>query len=1276
MLDSAALDRCLEDFHDALERGERPDLASFLPPGGADRRLLVELVHADLEFRLKAGERARVEEYVARLPELARDSAALRGLVESEFRLRRRRGETPDPAELRERFPDLTIMAGDTPPDGPPDSAAPAGRYELLGELGRGGMGAVLRGQDRHMGRDLAIKVLLDRHAADPGLRRRFAAEARTAGRLQHPGVAPVYELGELPDGRPFIAMKLVEGHTLADLLAGRPSPDADLPRFLKVFEQVCQAVAYAHSKGVIHRDLKPANVMVGAFGEVQVMDWGLAKVVGDGEPGAATPAATSPPPGGQTRDGQVLGTPAYMAPEQARGEVGRMDERADVFALGAILCEILTGRPPYTGEDAQDVLGQAAEANLSAALARLDGCGADAELVRLAKAYLAPRPEGRPPNAGEVAGAVGAYQAGVQERLRQAEVEAARATARAAAERKARRLTAGLAAAVLLLGVVGGGGAWLLQEQRAAARARQHETDRETRLALERARGLLQEGWQQFDLAKLKEAQAEADRAAAIAYRGEAAEAVRQEAAAFKQEVEERLARAEKNRILLAALLDVSAPRETRTYVSDDKGRLMALAEPSEDEQYAAAFRRWGLDIDGTAEAEVVARLRDEPEPVVQEILAGLDGWMLGRRRQKRPESEWQRLLRVAGQLDQNGRRRQLRALLSGESQPHEEAVAGLTRVLLPWTALCELERGPHWRRLLELRGQVDPVKEPVLSVVLLAQACSERGDAAGAEDVLRRAVAARPADVVLLDALGRLLERQGRLAGAIRYYQAVRARRPNLGIALGEALGKAGQAVEGEAVLRDLVRQQPNHPQTHVSLGTALHEKGRLDDAIQEYRKAIDLDPKLGRAHSNLGNALADQGRLDDAIQEYRKAIELDPKEAAAHTNLGIALKAKGLLEDAIQEYRRALDLDPKLAPARINLGSALREQGRLDDAIREYRRAIDLDPKLAPAHYNLGTALKGKGRLDDALQAYRTAIALDPKFAKAHYNLGNALADKGRLDDAIREYRQAIDLDPKHAAAHTNLGTALRAQGRLDDAIQEYQKAIDLRPDYAEAHCNLGHALRDQGHFRQALQALRRGHELGSKNPRWPYPSADWVKDCGRLADLDARLPAIIKGDDRPASDAERLDLARVCQYKQLYAASARFYADAFADQPRLAADLRAGHRYNAACAAALAAAGRGHDADQLGDKGRARLRRQALDWLRDDLAAWSQPVKGGKPPDRATAIRTLTHWGKDPDLAGVRDPAALAGLPADERAAWRKLWADVAALLHKAGDSPKR
>ena len=381
----------------------------------------------------------------------------------------------------------LGVFAGvatEPPPvilPGSPGLASPAatGRYEVLGEIARGGMGAVLLGRDPALGRELALKVLLPDHRDRPAMVRRFVEEAQIGGQLQHPGVVPVYDVGVLADHRPFFAMKLVRGRTLAALLDGRAGPSDDLPRFVGIFESVCQAVAYAHAHKVIHRDLKPPNVMVGSFGEVQVMDWGLAKVLEAGGEAVEPDAA----PGGRTardgrhgdasREGSVMGTAAYMAPEQARGEVDRLDERCDVFALGGILCEILTGRPPFAAPTRSESLRLAAAGDTSDVLARLDSCGADPRLLALARGCLETDVHARLRDGGEVARAMAAYLAGVQERVRAAEMARVEAQARAEEERKRRRAelrwTTGLIA-VFALGALGVATQWRRAERHLAA--------------------------------------------------------------------------------------------------------------------------------------------------------------------------------------------------------------------------------------------------------------------------------------------------------------------------------------------------------------------------------------------------------------------------------------------------------------------------------------------------------------------------------------------------------------------------------------------------------------------------------------------------------------------------------------------------------------------------------------------------------------------------------------------------------------------------------------
>jgi tetratricopeptide (TPR) repeat protein len=477
-------------------------------------------------------------------------------------------------------------------------------------------------------------------------------------------------------------------------------------------------------------------------------------------------------------------------------------------------------------------------------------------------------------------------------------------------------------------------------------------------------------------------------------------------------------------------------------------------------------------------------------------------------------------------------------------------------------------------------------------------------------------------------------------------------------------------GEAIRYHSIA---VALRPHSPGARLNLGHALAQKGGLDEAIAEYRQAIRLKKDYAEAHDNLGLALEDQGRLDEAIAAFREAIRLKQDLAEAHSNLGALLcDKKKDYDEAIAAFREAIRLKQDLAEAHHNLGVALYHKGRLDEAIAAYREALRLKKDYPEAHLNLGVALAHKGRLDKAIAEFREAIRLKKDSPEAHFNLGSLLGRKGRLEEAIVAYREAIRLKTDYPEAYSNLGNALRAKGRLDEAIAACQEAIRLKPDYAAAHCNLSDCLMRKGQFAQALAALRRGHEIGSRRADWRYPSARWVRQAEQMVALDRKLSAILNGKARPADVAEELGLAWLCQqpYKRLYAASANFYAAAFKAQPRLAEDLQAGHRDNAACAAALAGCGQGKDADQSDDRERGRLRRQAVDWLRADLAAYRRLLE--KAPDRAgPAIRErLRHWQQDTNFAGIREAEALAKLPEAERAAWQKLWADVAGLLTQA------
>ncbi|MCA8943183.1 MAG: serine/threonine protein kinase, partial [Planctomycetes bacterium] len=332
------------------------------------------------------------------------------------------------------------------------------GRYPVVSCVGRGGVGVVYRVEDPELGREVAVKVLRSKFRADSELVTRFREEARLCGRLTHPAIVTVHEIGELDDGTPYFAMRLVDGVTLASMLdptLGR-APTHEL---IEVFGDICQAIAYVHDAGVVHGDLKPQNVMVGAFHEVQIMDWGFAF-----ESARSTADVTQSRP-------KSGGTPAYMAPEQSRGSSIEITERTDVFGLGAILCEILTGTPPYVGELREEVYLSAARGWQDEAVARLEACGADPRLVGLARRCLDPDPENRPANASLVALEVARYRAELEERARLLEIEAVEAKATATHARRSRRLTVALAVVVVVAILVAGMVAFFVQSDAAERR-------------------------------------------------------------------------------------------------------------------------------------------------------------------------------------------------------------------------------------------------------------------------------------------------------------------------------------------------------------------------------------------------------------------------------------------------------------------------------------------------------------------------------------------------------------------------------------------------------------------------------------------------------------------------------------------------------------------------------------------------------------------------------------------------------------------------------------
>ncbi|WP_152049730.1 serine/threonine-protein kinase [Tautonia marina] len=1193
------------------------------------------------------GDRPRIEDYLTDVPESDR-SGLIRELLAVELAYRRRFGESPTSEDYLSRFLDgdsdtlLDLFRNQNGSDLAPDVedwvSASEPRYANLRWHHRGGLGVVYRAHDRELDRDVALKQIRDHFADRDASRKRFEREARITGMLQHPGIVPVYSLGRDELGRPFYAMRFIEGKSLKEALAdeyatagGNDDPSARLLRLRELlgrFLAACDAIAYAHSRGVIHRDLKPANIMLGPFGETLVVDWGLAKLMNATEDLTAEDATSEMPPidhaFDETETGEILGTPAYMSPEQASGQPDQIEPATDIYGLGATLYSLLTGRVPVEAASPRDAIEQIGKGAIAGPHS-VDPTVPKA-LDAICRKAMALKVEDRYPSADALAEDLKRWLAG-------APVSAYREPIGLRARRWVRRhrTIVTTAAGIALVVVVMGAGVGLWQARQAATqRMRLDRSLLGIRVLFDRARAFPTEmtGWQT--------ALAVARRARSDVSDLPDSDRVRQ-IRNLADRIESDALEAERVQHLLNTLADVRLAREAE-----------GLSETND--LYARALQRFGADIDTMPWEDIANRLKNHPPEILLEISSFLDDWTTICLRLDSAPDRQERLLKLTRVIDPDPDRNRIRDAL--KVTPKEDRLTVL-------------------RLLADNVGGEDL---PVPSALLLAEALVGVDAHDEAAALLRRTVERNPSDLWANFDLAQNLQHHHprRWDEAIRYYSVARALRPDSAHNLADLLADRGQAAEAIALFQDLIRLRPEEPRHLGCLGRVFKREGRtkesdetLDRAISAYRNALQESPNDANLHNNLGLALHDAGNPNEALAEFHAAMSLNPRHSAASYNLGRALGALGRHAEAIEALHRSLAIDPDNAKAWNHLGMAFEELGRSEAAVNAYRNALKLHPDLMPAHVNLGNAFKTLRRYEEALKSYQTAITIEPNNALIHFNLGNTLFAMKRFEEARKTYEIALSIDPELTHSLIGLGRSLSQLGRIEEALAIYRRALEITPDLAEAHWNMGILLRDQNRFADALGFLETGHRLGSVKPGWRIDSARWVEECRRFLQLDEDLPAILGGDREP--NGSWLDVARLCSRKGLHGASARSYRNAFAQTPSLAEDVLLNHRYNASCSALLAASGQGADDPPPNEKDQAELRQWAIDWLRADLAAWSGGLKDNPDAYRSRLRSMLTHWKSDSDLASIRGEEALVSLSPDIQTACRELWEEVDSLL---------